>query len=541
MVFKFNWRLFFYTIFIWTSVIFTGCSTAADKPTQGSENPLLGGVLRAHLPAPVQSLDPAHLYDSASIEVGMQVFRGLLTLDPQNMEIRPAHAERWEIKNNGRLYIFYLAKGARFHSGKEVTAEDFKYSFERILDPHTASELSGLLTVVKGGREKLAGKTKETTGIRVRGKYVLEMELAEPSPTFLYVLVHPGLAVVDRSAVEKAGTDFGTQAAQGLLAGTGPFRVTDWNNSQIELKANSDYFKGRPYLDKVIYRFIKEETTALNEYRAGNLDLVDRIPPGQLKAVADEFPGQVKTTDLLEVTMYVFNVNKPPFNNKYLRKAINYAVNREEIITALEGQAVYGKGIVPKGIPGFGDDVRGYEYNQAKALEMLDKAGYPRGAGLPVIELKYNTSELNQRVAEIVQAHLKKVGINVRLVNMEPAAYLEDLVAGNSQMFRLSWVADYPDPETFLYPLFASTEVGNANFAFYKNPRFDQILLAARETTDERKRTELYKQAQQVLMDDSVGVVLYYSAQTGLVSPRVKNLYMSRLNIKPLERVWLAR
>lgn len=530
--------LFAMLIFLFAISLSEGCSQPSYHNNEKTDTPRFGGELRTSLSAPVQTLDPAHFFDNASIEVGKEIFAGLITVDPVTGKLAPAHAEGWE-STDDKVFDFYLTKGAKFHNGREVTAEDFKYSFERILNPDTASEISGMLLDIKGAKERLGGIINAVEGIRVKDKYHLQIELNKPSSGFLYILTHPGFSVVDKSVVEKAGADFGTQAAPKSIVGSGPFKLVSWNNSQATIKGNPDCFLGKPYLDKVVFRFIKEESTALNEFRAGNLHIVDRLPPGQLRAIKKEFPGQVKTQNLLGLTMYLFNFEKAPLNNRDIRKAVNYAINREDIVFALEGDAVIGRDFIPDGIPGYSDDL-GYNYDKDKALMHLEAAGYPGGKGLAEIELKFNASEINQRVAEIIQANLRDVGIKVKLISMEPAAFLEDLGKGNTQMFRISWIADYPDVQTFLAPLFSSAQIGNTNFANYANPDFDRLLGAAQTTQDKSERARLYRQAHQILIEDCAGVVIFYPARTILHSSRVKNLTITEMDVKPLHKVWLA-
>ncbi len=534
------YRRLFFCLFLIIIFMVTGCSAKpAPKGQSTAGKPRYGGVLKVHLVAPVQSLDPAHLGDSSSVEVGKEIFTGLVALEPKTMAIIPGHAKSWQVKDN-QVYEFELVKGARFHDGSEVVAQDFKYSLERVLDPKTASELSAMLTPIKGATEKLAGKVSDVTGIKVKDRYHLVIELSAPNPEFLYVLAHPAFSVVKEGAVRKSGADFGTQAAIANLIGSGPFKLKQWNSSQVELVANKGCFRGRPYLDGAIFRFIEQESTALNEYKAGNLDVLDRIPPGQVPSITQQYKGLTVKAKLLNMTMCGFNVKNPPFDNLFVRKAVNYAINRDDLTTALKGEAIRPKGVIPEGIPGYKDEINGYEYNEKQALEMLEQAGFPQGKGLPDIELKYNYSETNQQVAEIVQANLKDVGINVKLISMEPAALWDDLVSGKSQMFRLSWTADFPDPETFLRPLFHSAEIGNCNFIGYANPKFDQILDAAGKTVDRVKRDELYNQAHQIIMDDAVGAPLFYSTHTLLLSPAVRNFHVTPLDTRPLSKVWLA-
>ncbi|TLN06087.1 ABC transporter substrate-binding protein, partial [bacterium] len=303
----------------------------------------------------------------------------------------------------------------------------------------------------------------------------------------------------------------------------------------------------KAYLDELRYKFFKEESTVLNEYRAGSLDFVDRLPPGLVKHTVSRYPGLTRRTEQLSEYFCAFNMDKPPFkDNLKLRQAVSAAVDRSAIATMLEGEAAPATGVLPRGIsamaaagtiPVNGTSPGG---NRREAAELLAAAGYPGGRGLGEIELKYNISEVNQKVAELVQEQLRAAGIRIKLVGMEPGAFMNDLVNGNTQMFRFGWGADYPDPDSFLYPLYHSGQIGNNNLSFYRNPEVDELLDKARGEQDGDKRAALYRQAEAKILADTPAVYLYSGVETDLLSPRVRDLLINKLDLKPMGRVWLA-
>jgi len=535
--------LFFAAFLMFLITVLTGCGpTAGDKKDlTGNEGPRAGGTFRYGMTVEAQSLDPAHFYEASGIEIGKEIYDGLVTYD-RDMKLAPAHAERWETGDN-LTYVFYLKKGARFHNGREVTAADFKYSLERLLDPGTRSEISGMLLPVRGAGARLAGKAAEVQGIKVKAAYTLEITLDKPFAGFIYVLAHPGTSVVDRRSVEAAGRDFGTPAAtRETVVGSGPFKFNSWRPGlEISLVRNDSYYGNKAYLDEIRYKFFKEESTVLNEYRAGSLDFVDRLPPGLVKHTVSRYPGLTRRTEQLSEFFYAFNMSKPPFkDNLKLREAVSAAVDRNAIATMLEGEAVPATGVVPRGIsalPAGGANPAG---DRRAAGRLLAGAGYPGGKGLGEIELKYNVSEVNQKVAELVQEQLRAVGIRLRLVGMEPGAFMNDLVNGNTQMFRLGWMADYPDPDSFLYSLYHSGQIGNNNLNFYRNPAVDALLDRARGERDAVKRADLNRQAEAAILADMPAVYLYSGVETDLLSLQVRGLIVNKLDLKNMDRVWLA-
>lgn len=542
-IFRTGFLVFFAGLLVVALFMLSGCGAkpAAKSGPGGGDGPHQGGVFRFGMTVEAQSLDPVHFYEASGIEIGKEIYDGLLNYD-RDMKLVPAHAERWEIRDK-LTYIFYLRKGTKFHNGREVTAADFKYSLERLLDPKTKSELSGMLLPVQGAGAKLAGKAEEVSGIKVRDPYTLEITLEKPFAGFIYVLAHPGTSVVDRKSVETAGRDFGTPAApEGTVIGSGPFKFKGWQPAvEISLVRNDGYYGAKAFLDEVQYRFFKEESTVLNEYRAGNLDFVDRLPPGLVKHTVSRYPGLTRRTDQLSIYFYGFNMAQPPFkDNPKLRQAIYNAIDRNAIATLLEGEVAPAITLIPPGLSK--KSVDGINPTGARdvAADLLSEAGYPGGNGLGEIELKYNVSEVNQKVAEIVQEQLRAVGIKLKLVGLEPGAYMNDLENGNTQMFRFGWAADYPEPDSFLYPLYHSGQIGNNNYSFYSNPEVDILLDRARGEADPEKREQLYLKAETIILSDMPTAFLYRGVETDLLSPRVRGLAINKLDLKPMDRVWVA-
>lgn len=526
-------------------LVMAGCGQGDTNTSAVDNNPQTGGVLRYPLLDDPVSLDPAKFSDELSIDVGKEIFDGLVDLDSSTNKVIAAHAEKWDIKDN-KVFTFHLRQGAKFHNGKEVTAEDFKYSFERLLDPQIASEVGWVLAGVKGAEDRMAGKAKDTVGIKVIDKYTMEITIESADPAFLSMMTSPVAVVVDKETLEKAQTGGKTFAATGagpeVVVGTGPFKLSQWvPKNVIKLVRNEEYYGRKAYLDGVDFRIIPDETTTLNEFRAGNIDFTDRVPPGQAKVVEQEFSNQVIRNSLCQIEFYGLNTTLEPFNNVKIRQALNFAVDKEGIIKAvMEGIGVSAKGVLPPGLPEYSENLKGYAYDPAKAKALLTEAGFPEGKGLKEIELTYNNNrETNQKIAEAVQAQLKEIGVKVKLNGVPLPSFKDELFNGKLSFYRMGWVADYLDAGYFLNPLFRSE--GEMNLSKYANPAVDKLLAEVQSVTDEQQRAKLYRQVEQMIVNDAPVLFLYHPGSIYLKGKNVNGIKGNPLDLIQLSNVWISK
>jgi len=531
-------------IFIISMLLFNGCGNKKTNSEQAANRKqlMVGGVLRCSLLNDPASLDPAGFDEELGIEVGKEIYEGLVDIDFTMNKIVPAHAEKWDNKNN-QVFTFYLKKGAKFHNGKEVTAEDFMYSLDRVLNPATAAKVTWLLEPVKGAEARLSGKAASTEGIKVIDKYTIQITLDKPFPGFLSNLTQPGAGVIDKDTVEKfKGAFTATGAKPDVVVGSGPFKLSQWEPKNIiKLIRNDDYYGRKAYLDGVDFRIIADETTTLNEFRAGNLDFTDRVPPGQTGLVEKEFAGQVLRNRMWDIEYYGFNMTKTPFkDNVKLRQALNFAINREGIIKAvLEGRGEPAKGVIPPGMSVYNKDLNGYTYDPAKAAALLAEAGYPKGQGLPELKLSFNNNrETNQKIAEAVQAQLKEIGVKIKLKGLPLPVYQQDVGNGNYEMFRLNFAADTLDVSCLLNPLFGSKA---ENYFRYTNPEVDKLLDEAQTATDEVKRMQLYREVEQKVIQDTPAIWLFHSQSLYLKGKNINGINENPMDLVPLSSVWISR
>lgn len=501
-------------------LIISGCSKNTEK--SNSRNEPEGNILRYWFLQDPPNLDPAHATDTTSAVVVMHIFDGLVDLEPQTLEPVPAVAERWDISEDGTVYTFHLRKGVKFHNGREVTADDFRYAFERTLDPKTKSERTWVLDQIKGAEERMRGEADMVEGIKVIDDYTLEVTLKEPLAFFLPLLAMEAASAVPREEVEKWGEDFGLHPV-----GCGPFIFDSWiRDSKLILKANRNYYGEGPYVDAIRFLIHRQVSQALDLYKAAKLDILTDIPPQKVQTTKKELPDDFLMWEILGTYYLSFNLEKEPFrDNKKLRQAFNHAIDKKAICERLlEGVPYPAKGILPKGLWGYNPDLKGYEYDVEKAKALLAEAGYPEGKGLQEIDLWYNTSELHKSLCLLVQDNLREIGVKVGLKSLDWGPYLDATKDGKTEFCRSGWLADIGDPDNFLYVLLHSKNIGQGNYSRYKNPEFDALTEQARRLTDVEKRIPLYQQAEKMAVEDAVWVFLYHYRDCLLRKPYLKNV-----------------
>lgn len=505
----------------------------AGQPTPTADKPVRGGVLHLALSADPPHLDPHLGTDLMLFEIGRNLFDGLVQLD-ENNQVKPNLAEKWDVSPDGMEYTFHLVKGAKFSNGREITAQDFKYSFERLFDPATKSTTTNNLDMIKGAKAKLEGKTKEVEGVQVLDPYTLKIVLDKPFAPFLTYLAMPTGWVLPKEEVEKWGPEFTRHPV-----GSGPFVLKEWvHDDHLILEANPNYFAGRPYLDAIEYRIIPEETTRLIEFETGKLD-VTGIPQAEFARIS----ADPKWKDLISYTSGL-NIYYLAFDhrNKYLkdvrvRKAINYAIDKKTLCEQLVGPwAQPAAGIFPPGVPGYDPNFKGYEYDPEKAKALIKEA-FPNET--IKLELWVADTPASGRIAEALQAYLKAVGIETKIVKNEWGVFLDALGKKEVDMNYLNWIGN-PDPNDFSYAVFHSS-ISYWFGLWYKNPEVDRLLEEAQRITNMEERVKLYQQAQRIIIEqDAAWVSLYHSRSPFVRQPWVRDLPVHDLRLVPYTRTWIA-
>ncbi len=523
----------------------TACTTTGTTEGEGGDEAKKGGTFKFYIAEPA-FIDPVNLQESEGTQVGQAVFDSLVAFDPLTSEIEPAAAESWEPNEDASVWTFHLVEGAKFHNGDPVTAEDFKYAWERICDPDNESEISYHLAPVKGYDEMVAGEADELEGVKAIDDNTLEVTLQYPFADFEYVVGHPALAPVPMKAVEEDPEGFAE-----MPIGNGPFMMSEpWAHDQyIKVEKFADYYGDEPNIDGVDFMILADQDTAFLEFQAGNLDFTP-IPTGQIQDTVDEYgespdgytvnPGEQVSLGAELATYYLLmNNNNDILKDPKVRAALSLAVDRDQIVEKVfEGTRIPATGIVPPGIVGYQEDAFEYsKYDPEKAKEMLADAGYPNGEGLPTIKLEYNTGSGHEDILALVKSDLEAIGVNSELEGTEWAQYLDKLEAGTYQVGRLGWIADYPIMDNFLYPLFLT---GSAdNYSFYSNPEVDKLLEDARKTTDADERVSMYQEAEKMIGADAPIIPIVFYRHTRVASDRVHDGIYSPNGLFNFESVWL--
>lgn len=471
------------------------------------------GYLYLRLQADPASLDPALITDVPGGGIAAKLYNGLVRIG-DGLKIKPDIALKYTVSSDGLRYDFILRKGVKFSNGSEVRAEDFQYSFERVLDSKTLSPNRWVLDRISGAKDFEDGKTSHVKGITVKGPYEIVLSLDKPFSPFLGLLAMPTAYVV--AHVE------GRDPALSVPVGTGPFTVKKWlPNQELVLDARKDYFGGAPKVKGIVYRIIPEDLTAVVEFETGNLDILG-IPESVYGRFKNDpvWSKYITSVDGIDTYYLGLNCSKPPFNDKKLRQAVSYAIDRKKILeTYYENRGTLATGPVPPELRHW-DAPKAYAYDPQKARQLIKEAGYK--------DLKAEFYVTNQEevldMAEIIQQYLSKVGIHVIIKQLEWNSYKEAINKGEPDMFWLSWWADYPDPENFLFPLFHSSNIGPAgNRTRYANPVVDKLIEGGQHASTEAARARYYEQAEHIIADDSPWVFFWHKKDIVVRSPRVRN------------------
>ena len=496
----------------------TGILVGCGAPEESGPTPF-----RYRIAGDPPSLDPIHTTDTTSATIVLKLFEGLVDQDPETLEVVPALAETWEIADDGLTYTFHLRRDVVFHNGRPVTSADFRYSFERCLRPESRSPRSWVLEPISGADALRSGDADTLTGMETPDEYTVVIRLDRPFAPFLSYLAMESGRVVAREGVD--GDSF-------TPIGTGPYRFVRWDHDiRVVTEAWEGWHGPAPAVRRVEYEVIPDVGVAFQKFVAGELDLVNELPPGQLALIRERYPEAVKTWPFLRVEYLGLNHTRPPFkDNLTLRRALSWAVDRERIARdILEGASIPATGVLPPGIPGRDESLEGYGYDPDRARALLAEAGYPGGEGLPELTLWYNTNEAHQQVAQFIQATFRDIGVRTRLRSLDWPAYLKACESHEPDMYRLGWVADIPDADNFLYILLHSSQIGAAgNYSGFSDPEFDRLVEEARRTTDEQRRIELYKQADRLAVEQACWLIYGYPMQLILFNPAYEGLVLPK-------------
>jgi oligopeptide transport system substrate-binding protein len=505
----------------------------------GATSPRAGGTLRLSAKDAVRTLDPAYAYDDVSLWPLHAMLDTLVDYEPGGLRLEPRLAERWELSSDRRTYRFWLREGLRYADGTPIVAADFKHAMERVLSL-ADSPYQAFLQDLEGAPAIIERRATACGGIRAIGERELELRLARPDPAFLYVLASPITAPLSAAHAAAAGD----QLRRRPLA-SGPYRLAAWSEGErLVLERNPHYrdpARQRP--ERIVMLENVPRDLQLLMFERGELDLAERLSTADLawlRGRADWAP-YVQARPLMNAYGARMDVRRKPFDDRRVRQALNYAVNKDYTTTLLAGTTTPAHGLLPPGMLGRDDALRPYPHDPARARALLAEAGY--GAGLA---LAYTTipDEEAAKLTASMQADLAEVGVTLEVSVLAWPAYLTQVgrSEGGLPFSYAGWIGDFPDPSAFLDPKFHSGRIsdeGSANDSFYRSPELDRLLDAARAELDEERRAALYRRAERILYDDAPWIWNYHQLMTEVAQPYVRGYTLHPIWMRDLTTAWL--
>lgn len=490
--------------------LITGCSTnkaagtnEAGKKTASND----GGPLVIARLSDAENLDQQFMstINAASI-THRKIYEGLVGRD-KNAEIQPLLAEKWE-QLADTTWEFKLRKGVKFHDGTDFNANAVKATFDRLLDPKVASPRAGVLKMVKE--------------VKVVDDYTVQFILTEPFAPLLSILASHEGGIISPKTIEKYGKNIIKEPN-----GTGPFVFESWTPGQeIVLTKNKNYWGEKAKVDKVVFKVVPEETTRISMLETGEAQIAEPLSVPMMDTVEASQAVDVYRSEGYGTEYIGFNVQKKPFNDEGVRKAIAHAVEMDSILKGVYNNV--GKkanSLLGSKVFGYDSDLKAYEYNLTEAKKLLAEAGYPDG-----FEVTLKTMDSKERVnmAEVLQSQLKGIGVKVKIEVLEYGTFVEQVNKGDSEMFILSWRNATGDADYNQYNLFHSnSQRGGGNTFFYSNKEMDQLLETARTEKDPEKRKELYAQTQEKEMKEALYIPVRVIENLAAVTKDVKGFSIS--------------
>ena len=519
-------------LLILLALLCAGCkSSPAGPPPLPEQN-----ILVVAKPDDPVGLDPANVTDAESSQVCRSLYDTLIQYKADSMEVEPALATEWSTSEDGLVWTFKLRQGVKFHDGTEFDAEAVKVNFERQFKSDSEYRFSGDKFLYW---TDIWGSPSRITEIRTPDPHTVEIQLTEPTAPFLQNLAMPFFAIVSPTALKKHQRDFFKNPV-----GTGAFRFKEWNpREKLVLEANPDYWGGKPALDQVVFRPVKDSTSRQLQLQKGAAHLVTGLLPSNVESLQKDPSVTITTQPGMNIGFVAFNLQKPPFDNLKVRQAVAHAIDKQAIVKGLyHGLGQVADSPLPPAVWGRAElDALAYDPEKAKAL--LSEAGLE---GKLKTELWYMSAPRTyfpepKSTAEAIGSMLNKVGIECELSAVDWSVYLEQIGKGEHQMALGGWIGDHGDPDNYLYILFSSanldTERGGTNVCLFSDAEVDGWLQKAQSSLSREEREKLYLQAQQKIHAQVPWVPMAYAAQTAGHHPKLEGFQLHPTGTLLLDRV----
>ncbi len=498
-----------------TSLVALTTAFGAAAQAQDFIDAKQGGAMIVTYKDDVSTLDPAIGYDWQNWSMIKSLFDGLMDYEPGTTILKKDLAEDYTISDDGKTFTFTLRKGVAFHNGREMTAEDVKYSLDRVTNPATQSPGAGFFGSIEGYDDMASGAADSLSGVTVIDPYTVEIKLSRPDATFLHVMAINFSSIVPKEEAEKYGPDFGKNPV-----GTGAFKLAEWTLGQkLVFARNTDYWNaGVPKLDQITFEVGQEPIVALLRLQQGEVDIPgDGIPPAKFLEVTQDptYKDFVIEGGQLHTGYITMNVKMPPFDDVKVRQAVNMAINKDRIIRIINGRAVPANQPLPPSMPGYADDYEGYAFDPEAAKALLAEAGFPDGFETELFV--YNTDP-NPRIAQSFQQDLAGIGIKAEIRSLAQA----NVIAAGGEPDQapmiwsggMAWIADFPDPSNFYGPILGCDGAvqGGWNWSWYCNPDLDAKAVEADAMTDPAMATEReakWREIYLAIMEDAPWVPVF--------------------------------
>ncbi|MCM3006996.1 ABC transporter substrate-binding protein [Priestia koreensis] len=446
------------------------------------------------------SLDPATATDGESFKVTENIFDTLIDFKESSTDLTPGLATEWSTSDDGLVQTLKLREGIKFQDGSDFNAEAVVFNFNRWK---------------AGNKEQFYYYNSQfgdvIESVTAKDATTVEFKLKHPLAPFFKNLGMGAFAISSPEAIKKYGDKYMKNPV-----GTGPYKFVEWKeNDRITIEKNKDYWvKDEPKLEKVIFTVIPENSARLNALKTGEVDLIDGVNYSDVPSVKSDSNLQVITRPSLNVAYLGLTSTRGPLKDKKVRQALNYAVNKKELIEGFyAGEAKPAVNPMPPVVEGYNDELKDYDFDLDKAKKLLEEAGYKDGFSIELWAMPVARPYMpdGQKIAEALQANFEKIGVKAKIVTYEWATYLEKARKGEADTFLLGWTGDNGDADNFLYVLLDQDSIGSNNYTYYKNPKVHDLLIQAQTEVDQAKRNELYKQAQAIIKDDAPWIPLVYS------------------------------
>jgi len=533
-------RLFF--AFIFTFLLAAGCAKKDAAPAAGVTSTAKKVLLYGNGGEP-QDLDPQVIQGTPEYRLAQTFFEGLVSEDPQ-LNLIPGVAEKWDVSADQLVYTFHLRTDAKWSNGTPLTADDFLQSYKRMLTPALAAEYSYMLWHVVGAEEYNKGKLTDFSqvGFKALDAHTLQLTLKEPTPFLLHSLNHYAWYPVPVGVIQKFGLTVQHTAwtRPENFVGNGPYVLKEWHPNQkiVAVRSPTYWDRANVKIDEIDLFPVELAETEERMFRTGQLDVTYEIPLSKIPVYQHEHPESLRIDPYNGVYFYRFNVQRKPFDDVRVRRALALAIDRETLVKNVTlGGELPAYHIVPPDLVGYTSHNQLRE-DVAEARRLLAEAGFPDGRGFPKVELLYNTLERHKIVAEALQQMWRKnLGIEIGLYNQEWKVYMDSQHTHNFQVQRAGWIADYVDPHVY----FDLWETGNLNNdTNWGDPEYDKLLHSALYAKTTAERYEIYQHMEKILIDAMPIMPIYFYTRPRLVNPRVKGFFGTPLDNFPWKYADLA-